>query len=229
MIPRRRLFVPVLLLTAFAAFSQSTATGGNALGVPPGLGVSTLAAERYLLLAEQLIGDGRWEEALETLERGGDFADVSSDISYLLARARYHGNFPLRSVLEALRRAFGADRWTSYSPSQARLLEAEILIGLRSFSEALQVLVLAEQSPGPGIEADNEVAANAAMLRLLALKNLPDLVEFRRFLEITMDRYPRDPRPLEILFSWARDRLPDDKIRSSGNPGTPVDRALIDR
>ncbi|MDR3248959.1 MAG: hypothetical protein LBT39_09260 [Treponema sp.] len=190
----------------------------------PGLGVSSAAAEQYLLLAEQLTVDGRWDEALVLLERGGDFADVSSDISYLLAQARFHENMPLRSVLEALRRAFGADRWEHYSPAPARLLEAEVLIRLRSFSEALRALTLAEQNPGPGIGPDADLGADAAILRLLALKGIPDLLEFRRFLGVTMDRYPRDPRPVEILFSWARDRLPDDRNAA----GAPTDRTLID-
>jgi hypothetical protein len=153
---------------------------------------------------------------LELLDRGGDFADVSSEISYLLAQARYHQNMPLRSVLEALRRAFGADRWERYSPAQGRLVEAEVLIGLRNFSESLRVLDLAEQ--GPGIAVGAEIEADAAMLRLVALKGIPDTVEFRRVISLAMDHYPRDPRPLEILFLWARDRLPQGA----------ADQALID-
>jgi hypothetical protein len=44
------------------------------------------------------------------------------------------------------------------------------------------------------------------MLRLLALKGLPDRAAFLRYLSLVMDRYPRDPRPLEILFRWAAGR-----------------------
>ncbi|MDR0450331.1 MAG: hypothetical protein LBH26_03605 [Treponema sp.] len=163
---------------------------------PAGTGVSAAAGEAYLALAEDLINEGRWSEALAVLERGGEFSDVSSDISYLLARARYHENLPRSAVLEALRRAFAAGRWAKYSPAAARLLEAEMLIGLRSFSEALRSLSLAP----PGAEE--------ARLRLLALLGLPDLPEFRRIMAETINRYPRDPRPVEILFSYARDRFP---------------------
>jgi hypothetical protein len=203
--PQSRLLAAVLLFFfALPVFPQGS----------PGTGVSAAAAEQYILLAEQFMADGRWDEALELLDRGGDFADVSSDISYLLAQARYHQNMPLRSVLEALRRAFGADRWERYSPAQGRLVEAEVLIGLRSFSESLRVLDLAEQGPGVGAE----IGADATMLRLAALKGIPDTVEFRRVLSLAMDHYPRDPRPLEILFLWARDRLPQGA----------ADQALID-
>jgi tetratricopeptide (TPR) repeat protein len=196
------------LFPLFPAFSQVNSISGVL--------VSSAAAEQYLQEAEHLIGEGRWEDALALLERGGDFADVSSDISYLLARTRFHEQFPLPRVMEALNRAYEIDRWERYSVSQARLLEAEILIALRNYSGALRVLDLAEQGPpedwtfsGPGEGRDRPLwldDSSAVVLRVLALKGLPDLSEFRRSLMSAMNRYPREPRLVEILLSWAAGR-----------------------
>ncbi|GHU88054.1 hypothetical protein FACS189476_04510 [Spirochaetia bacterium] len=183
---RRLLPILLMLIPAVAGFSQT------------GTGVSTAAAELYTAWAEQAINDGRWPEALAILERGGDFADVSSDISFLLAKARYHENSPSGAVLEALRRGFEALRWTKYSAAEARLLEAEILIRLRNFTGALTVL-----SKAP-------VGADTERLRLLALKGFPDKAEFRRVMAETLDRYPRDPRPVEILFAYASAKNPEE-------------------
>ncbi|GHV04531.1 hypothetical protein FACS189485_10130 [Spirochaetia bacterium] len=183
---RRLLPILLMLIPAVAGFSQT------------GTGVSTAAAELYTAWAEQAINDGRWPEALAILERGGDFADVSSDISFLLAKARYHENSPSGAVLEALRRGFEALRWTKYSAAEARLLEAEVLIRLRSFTGALEVLSKAL------------AGADTERLRLLALKGFPDKVEFRRVMAETLDRYPRDPRPVEILFAYASAKNPEE-------------------
>jgi tetratricopeptide (TPR) repeat protein len=221
------LFIPLFsLFPPFPAFSQVNSISGAL--------VSSAAAEQYLREAEHLMEEGRWEDALAMLERGGDFADVSSDISYLLARARHHGQFPLPRVMEALNRAYETDRWEQYPVSQARLLEAEILIGLRNYAGALRVLDLAEQGPpedwafsGPGGGRDRPLrlaGSSAAILRVLALKGLPDLSEFRRSLMSAMNRYPREPRLVEILLSWAAGRR-----GGSGLIGPLGDRTLFDR
>ncbi|MDR1637616.1 MAG: hypothetical protein LBR93_09790, partial [Treponema sp.] len=189
MFRRLALLLTAILLTPFRLPAQSALP-------PAGAGVSAAAGEAYAAWAEGLINEGRWAEALAGLERGGDFSDESSDISYLLAKARFHENLPLPAVLEALRRAFEADRWVKYSPSEARLLEARLLMGMRNFSEALRSLSL--------VPLDVE----AVRLRLRALLGLPDLPEFRRLMADAINRYPRDPRPVEILFSYARERFP---------------------
>ncbi|GHV60416.1 hypothetical protein AGMMS49587_01590 [Spirochaetia bacterium] len=183
---RRLLPILLMLVPAIAGWAQT------------GIGVSTAAAELYTAWAEQAINDGRWPEALSILERGGDFADVSSDISFLLAKARYHENSPSGAVLEALRRSIEANRWTKYSAAEARLLEAEILIRLRRFTGALTVL------------SEAPAGADTGRLRLLALKGLSDQTEFRRAMAETLDRYPRDPRPVEILFAYAQSKNPEE-------------------
>jgi hypothetical protein len=218
---RLRFFVLVLLFPPGVVFSQT------------GTGVSAAAAEQYVLWAEQAIAEGRWDEALGVLERGADFAGVSSDISYLFAEAGRHENLPLPVVLDSLRRAFDADRWERYTSSRGRLLEAETLICLRNYSAALRALDLAEQEPsiefdadpGPGtdVQAPRTGRQYAAVLRLLALKGLSETEEFFRFLGLVMDRYPRDPRPVELLFLQVSGRMPED-----GSALARTDRSLVD-
>jgi len=174
-------------------------------------------AEKYLLWAENAIGMGRWQQARAALERAVDFADVSSDISYLLALARSEEDESRKLVLESLQRAIGTGRWTRYTEAHARLMEADQLIFLRRYSAALDTLVVYKAIAGE--------TADAAILRLVALKglinrssrteprpesvSLPVQVEFRRRMLETMDSYPRDPRPLRILFDYANGREPD--------------------
>jgi hypothetical protein len=148
------------------------------------------AAEQYAQWARQAMEDGRWKEAREAMERAADFSDGFSDLSYLLARARFHEAAPRGAVLEALGRALETDRWYAHSADAARLLEAETLIGLRSFSGALRIL--ADLPPGPA-----EIS-----LRLAALKGLGDREGFRRTAALALDIYPRDPRPVKILFEY---------------------------
>jgi hypothetical protein len=216
-------FLLALVFPAVPVFPQLDSVAGAAL--------SNAAAEQFIGAAERLMGEGRWGEALALLERGGDFAGASSDISYLLAEARCHEGLPLPGVQEALRRAFDAGRWDRYSPAQAYLLEAQVLIWLRDYAGALRLLDRAEgELPEPWapfgsgkdageIPLRQEDQSRAVILRLLALKGLPDPDGFLRNLTFALDRYPRDPRPVEILFLWAAGR--------GENSGSP-ERALID-
>ncbi|MDR0555282.1 MAG: hypothetical protein LBG76_10875 [Treponema sp.] len=166
------------------------------------------AAERYAAWALDAISRNRWGEAEEALERAADYADVSSDLSYLLATARFHQNRPQREILEALGRALEANRWNRYRPEAARLLEATCLIRLHAYSEALQSLVRAGEN------------ADAACLRLTALRFLPDRARFQDMMTQTLARYPDNPRPVEILFAYAADKLPQ------GNDAALIDIAL---
>jgi hypothetical protein len=175
-------------------------------------------AEKYLLWAEDAIAAGRWAEAHAALERAADFANVSSDLSYLLALVRFHENENRRIVLQALDRAIGTGRWLRYSEVQARLFQAEQLILLRRYSAALNSLAAVRAAYGETVDL--------ALLRLTALKGLvnetvsPGLpitdiqVEFSRSMLETLNRYPRDPRPLRILFDYFRWQNPkgDDLI-----------------
>jgi hypothetical protein len=166
------------------------------------------AAVKYVDWAGQAIAEERWEEAAAALERGADFSDASSDISYLLAVVRSHQGRPRGAVLEAVRRALEADRWYRYTPVEGKLLEAETLIALRLYSEALLILA----SLPAGAETDR--------LRLITLKNLGRREDFRRLMTEALGRYPWDPLFPRILLEYAADRLP------GGNEGDLVDLVL---
>jgi hypothetical protein len=152
----------------------------------------TAAAESYAAWVRQAIEKGRWGEAEAALERAADYAAVSSDLSYLLALARSHEGRPGGAALEAVRRSLETDRWRFYTPEAARLLEAETLITLMAYSEALRSL-----SPVPE-------SAESCRLRLLAFKGLGDAPRFRSSMAQVLDRYPRDVRPARILFEFYR-------------------------
>jgi hypothetical protein len=186
----------------------------------PGERGDPAVAEKYLLWAEDAIASGRWTQACAALERAADFADASSDISYLLALARSHENEDRTLVLQSLERAIGTKRWKYYTEAQARLLQADQLITLRRYSSALDTLAVYKTIAGEN--------ADMALLRLAALRgialngqvsngtkpgpgsiSLPVPVEFRRRMLETLDHYPHDPRPLRMFFNYARGRQPD--------------------
>ncbi|MDR2631450.1 MAG: hypothetical protein LBC60_11055 [Spirochaetaceae bacterium] len=200
---RRRFFLGLWFVLAVAGPGYTQRYGE----VPP-QGDAAMA-EQYVQWAEQTIDRGRWKEAREVLERAADFADVSSDLSYLLARTRFHGDAPKGAVLEALRRGLEADRWYAYSADAARLLEAETLIILRSFTEALRVL--SRVSPG----------ADEICLRLSALKGLEDRAGFRRTMAAALEQYPADPRPVRLLFAFFKSRYPQVSRAPEVYPGEP--------
>jgi len=179
-------------------------------------------AERYFLWIRHEITEGRWKEAAAALERAADFSDELSDISFLRALVYARENRSRRLVLNALVRAIQVSRWKYYTEAQARFMAAEYLIALRYYADALYQL--------SGI-LDN---ADTAVLKLTALKGLSEnsdvgsnsvtgtpalrRTEFRRTVLETMDRYPRDPRPLRIFFDYAGNIINngDAAIRESG-------------
>ncbi|MDR3171684.1 MAG: hypothetical protein LBU17_08680 [Treponema sp.] len=177
-------FVTVLCFPAYGEQNQWKDEKGDA-GI----------AAKYVDWAQAAIDAGRWADALVALERGSDFADVSSDISYLLACVRAHEDAPTRAVLETLRRALEANQWNRFSSEVARLFEAEILIRLRNYAEALHILAVLPSN------------AYTAYLQLLALKGTGDRESFRALMAKTLEAYPRDPRPVRLLFDYA-DQFP---------------------
>jgi len=174
------------------------------------------AALRYAQWAQKAIYEERWTEALAALQRAADFADVSSDISYLLAVARSREGQSRIAVLEALDTAIVTNRWVNYSETQALLLKADQLVAMREYQGALSVLEQIEEN------------YDASILRLfafrgMALGNAPDydpvqsLARFRSLLLTAMDRYPRSPLPLRIFFEYARNRKPQPSELPSGD------------
>ncbi|MDR0568403.1 MAG: hypothetical protein LBG87_04280 [Spirochaetaceae bacterium] len=153
-------------------------------------------AERYALWARNAIAEERWTDALAALERGADFSNVSSDIDYLLGLARFHENYPLGAVLEAVNRSIETNRWSKYAESHAKLLRATALIRIRRYAEALADIAGLPQS------------VDAVCLKLRAFRGLNDREAFANTAAQGMDAYPRDPRPVRLFFEYAADRLP---------------------
>jgi len=154
-------------------------------------------AEKYLLWAKEAIDEGRWTQARAALERAADFADVSSDISYLTALARFRANESGAAVLESLDKAIQTGRWSFYSEAEARLVQAEQLIIMRRYADALDSLA----SP----IAEGGYNSDTALLRLAAFKGLKRNSDFRLTMRDSLERYPRDTRHLHILFDYARE------------------------
>ena len=165
---------------------------------------------------------GQWQQARAALERASDFADVSSDISYLQALVLAHENQSRGQILDSLENAIKTASWEKYSESQARLMQAQLLIDMRRYSAALDAIAARVRLTGE--EADSAILrltalkglANSGLIRISPLNGgpesrplalaLPVPAEFRHRMLETMDRYPRDTRPLHILFDYALHR-----------------------
>lgn len=205
---KTRFLLPLLLCVTVQAgiFAQTAAPDENA-----DEGRNENPAGRYYLWARQAVDEGRWDEALAALQRADDYADVSSDVSFLLAQVLEHEGENRRAVLNALNRAISAGLWARHTAAEAKIMAARYLIALRDYSGALSFLAAVPES------------ADAAVLRLDALKGMlgnsaaaGDIsgsaavrgAEFRKAMLETMDRYPRDPRPLRIFFHYAVGTIP---------------------
>jgi tetratricopeptide (TPR) repeat protein len=166
-------------------------------------------AQKYVEWVKKAMDEGRWSEALAAAQRAADFSNVSSDISYQLAFVLSHEGKSRNDVIKALDRALEINRWVIYNENQALLFKANQLVATRKFSSALAVLEKAGES------------ADAAVIRLLALRGMAfslnraegydpvlALSRFRSQVLAAMDKYSRDPRPLRILFEYARNTRP---------------------
>ena len=152
----------------------------------------TSAAALYVQWAENAIEEGRWEQALVVLERGSDYANMSSDLSFLLAVTRIRLEKPRTDILSALRRALATNRWNKYIPLDARLLEAEQLIAMKSYQEAQNILANANDSP------------EASRLIMLALRFSQRNMDFLRHTLETINRYPRETGPIKIFLDYLK-------------------------
>jgi len=201
----RALFFTLLVAlgAAIGLYAQSGPQTGRI--VPHEQGDSAIA-DRYFQWAEQQIKAGQWTLARNALERAADYADVSSDLSYLLAKARLNTNESRGSVLQAVGDAIRVGRWNRYGEAEARLLEASQLIAMRRYSDAIGSLAIFQPV---AVET-----ADAAILRLNALKGLVNggletaSGEFLKRTTEAMNRYPRDARVLRLLFDYANYAYP---------------------
>jgi tetratricopeptide (TPR) repeat protein len=186
-------------------------------------------AERYLIWAEAKLAAGSPAEALAGLERGADYAPVSADLLYLLAYTRKIQGVPAGFVLQACASALENGRWGRYSATACRLLEAETLVQLRDYGRALLLLesvdearspvpVSSAESGGRGVqEAYPDVSGllpESRLLRLRALRGLERHDEFIRLMEEALERFPRDPRFLRLLFDYMGEHSPSPALRS---------------
>jgi hypothetical protein len=148
----------------------------------------TAIAEKYFQWAQKAVDEGRWGPALIGLERALDFAECSSDISYLFAAALLHENQSRVAAFTAAKLAVETDKWRYYSREQGLLLQAELEIRLHRFQSALSTL--------------KEVATGAeeALVRLLAYKGLEDWSGFTTNASVALEKYPRDVRIARILL-----------------------------
>jgi hypothetical protein len=165
----------------------------GALAVPSAFGQAgdVPVAERFLARA---VAAGDWKGAEAVLERGLDFADVASDLPYLLAVVRSRLERPAGSVLAAVRLSLASDRWLRYRPEAARLVEAETLIRVRDFRAALAAAAGAPPS------ADRAYAE---------LRSWAGSADWRRYFagqRRALADYPADPRFPRLLFDLAARR-----------------------
>jgi hypothetical protein len=147
-------------------------------------------AQKYFEWAQGMADKGRWSEARAGLERSLDFADVSSDIPYLLALARQREDATRGIVLEAVELALAADRWRYYTAEQGTLLRARLLVGLRKFTAALDSLAGVSES------------AEKREIHLLALKGLDNRPAFDVAAAFALDATPRNPVFLRIMLTY---------------------------
>jgi tetratricopeptide (TPR) repeat protein len=200
------------LLAAFVLFGAAAAFAQTTVPFPP---PDTEAADKYAAWAKTAMDEGRWSEALIALERAADFADVSSDLSWLLALARSHFDQPRGAVLEALRKAAALDHWRWYHRTDALFMEAGILIALRFPSEALEIL--------------SSLPENAERLRLtlLALRNDGKYEKFLEDMGRALNRYPRDAGIARVYLEYlGKEYLYREDLRNR-NPGKK-ERGLLD-
>jgi hypothetical protein len=150
------------------------------------------AAEKYARWIERLVAEGALEEAENALERAMDFADVSSDLCYLTALVKKRLGRPRSLILEAARRALLINNGTGRTADNARFIEAEMLLAMRFYAEAVRVT---DSLPA---------GADTALLSLEALARLNRTSAFHAAFRDAVARYGRDSRFFALLFRRAQ-------------------------
>jgi len=172
------------------------------------------AAQRYVRWIQQAIDSENWHEAQIAITRASDFESVSSDIPFL------HADFLIKqlnspvNVIFYLDKALAVNRWVSHNRNQALFLKAGQLIIIRDHNNAVDCLNQIDNA-----SLTFEKSADIAHLRLLAFRGMASgftpgydhvnaLAQFRSLVLSTMDRFPRDSRPLRIFLEYARNKSP---------------------
>ena len=156
----------------------------------------TALALRYVERAREALDQGSLDRAEQILEAARDFADVSSDASYLLALVRMNQKRPAASILHAVKQARETARWSMFTDHDAVLIEARMLLQLRSFSELLDLLSSAETT---------EKTAYYQLRAYAGLKNIDAYMDKLRFI---LSAYPQDTQAISFHLRHAATRLP---------------------
>ena len=203
-LPVTVLYLLFLSISLFAQSIQPPVPADQLLFSDTG---DTAIARRYLEWAQREAGAGRNAEAIAALERAVDYTAVSSDLSYymaLLQEGNLHrsawlsiqADYSRFSIIEKCRLALETNRWEHYTPEEARLLEAKMLTGLRFFEETLYVLRYCD--------SEKYITQYSSLLALRGLaQSHGEEAEFLKALSVIMDRFPREPGPVKILFDYA--------------------------
>ena len=206
----RLVFFVLIFFVSFNSFAQSWDDNFSS--------DDSAMALKYVNYIREAIEKGQWNEAQYGfgLARAQDFNDVLSDISYLQA-VMQHKNGPIdkKIIINNLNQAIDVNRWVIYSKNEALILKAELLISLRDYTDALECLNIISRSAE--LASNAQMRADTAMLRIRALRAIAAgniisadpiqaLAQFRSEVLLAMDRFPRDPRPLQYFFEYARNR-----------------------
>lgn len=124
---------------------------------PPNAELSTY----YLRYFERVVRDEGLEPAERFLRRAVDYEDVSSDLSFELARVEDELGRPRAQVAATLERAFAAKRWRQHSEGEARLFKARLLLELCDYYGALSELDMASA----GLEREKIALTSLMFLR----------------------------------------------------------------
>ncbi|MCL2213682.1 MAG: hypothetical protein FWC06_00600 [Treponema sp.] len=171
------------------------------------------AAQQYVMWIQKAIDEQRWNDAAAALVRASDYNTVSSDISYLNAVVDNYFGADRNIIIFNLDNAAETNRWVSYNENYALLLKTEMQIALRDYRNAIITLdrIGARGEAALSVQMREDVA----MLRLLALRGMISgfnpgydigqaQAQFRSLVLQTMDRFPREPRPLRIFFEYVQ-------------------------
>jgi hypothetical protein len=169
-------------------------------------------ARKYEDWAQRAINEGHWKTAEEALNRASDFADISSDLSYMLAEVQNRQGRPLDIVLRSVENALQVDQWNRYNKRDAILLKTEALVTLRRYNDALTALD----------QLNEDLSRDYIKLRALkglALENpaSDDPSGEDAFLKAcgsVMERFPRSAKPVKLLFQFAALTKPSEEARN---------------
>jgi hypothetical protein len=156
-------------------------------------------AQKYADWAQAVLARGEYEKALVFLEKARDYANSSSDLSYMLAVSRNQCGKSADSVLNAALVALETGNWNQYKHTDALFLSAQMNVRLRRYKTALDALAGCEES------------AETALLRLSALRGAAITAEtagtaasgFRRLMLEALRKYPFNGEISRMALLWA--------------------------